>query len=357
MRDNFDDACAKASGDGQYRFSLRQLFYVLRPLVMAATGKALEYGNFEAFITDHEAKEGETPGIYRDNRGVLYQPHSGLSEDGEKPLGTLMVESYARPAWTFNKIIYIEKQGFFELLKDQKWPERHDCALITSKGFASRAAKDLIDKLVETGEPIQVFVVHDSDAAGTMIVQTLRDETKARGARQVEVINIGLDPWEAAAMNLPEEAVEWRGKKEQAVAQYVKDYDAEHGTDYEGDLGVRRTELNAMTSPEFLEWLTSKMEAHGAGKVIPPVEVMLHTAQFGIEYNLERRVRAKVMAELDIEGQVAARLTAAKALVGLPTVSLDAAAAWLERRPERTWNGYAFAVADGLTGEIDDADL
>ena len=43
--------------------------------------------------------------------------------------------------------------------------ERHDCAVMSSKGFSTRAARDLIDKLVEHDEPVEVFCAHDADAA------------------------------------------------------------------------------------------------------------------------------------------------------------------------------------------------
>ena len=81
---------------------------------MAETGKELKTENFNKIITDYEAEYGDIPDMYRDNRGALYQPHSG---EGDIAVGTLMVEGYVRPPWSFNKILYIEKQGFFETLK------------------------------------------------------------------------------------------------------------------------------------------------------------------------------------------------------------------------------------------------
>ena len=33
-----------------------------------------------------------------------------------------------------------------------------------------------------------------------MIYQTLQEATRARGARKIEIVNIGLEPWEAVAM-------------------------------------------------------------------------------------------------------------------------------------------------------------
>jgi DNA topoisomerase VI subunit A len=102
--------------------------------------------------------------MYREPRGSIYHPHTG--ED--IPLGTLTVEDYERPIWTYNKLLYVEKEGFSEALKADGWPERHDCALMSSKGFTTRAARDLVDKLAEHNEPVTIFCVHDADAYGTI---------------------------------------------------------------------------------------------------------------------------------------------------------------------------------------------
>src|SRR6516164_4483629 len=166
--DNLDESCATVSGDGEFRFNQRQLLYVLRPIVKDETGKEL--------TTEH----GEIPGMYREPRGSIYHPHRGETI----VLGTLSVENYKRPTWTFNKLLYVEKEGFSEALKDSGWPERHDCTLMSSKGFTTRAARDLVDKLAEHDEPVTIFCVHDADAFGTMIYQTFQEATKARAARK-----------------------------------------------------------------------------------------------------------------------------------------------------------------------------
>ncbi|MCC5611131.1 hypothetical protein LC612_31350, partial [Nostoc sp. CHAB 5834] len=185
IANNLTAAIAKASGDGTYRYSLRQLFYAVRPYMLQTFGKKPDYNYFAQVITDVEASNGEDlPGLYRDARGVIYHPHTG----DEIPLGTLNVEKYERPAWTFNKILYSEKEGFFTILKDAGWPERNDCALLTSKGFASRAARDVLDLIGESQEEIYFFCIHDADASGTLIYQALTEATRARGARKVHVI-------------------------------------------------------------------------------------------------------------------------------------------------------------------------
>src|SRR5262249_4486063 len=97
--------------------------YRLRPIVLEETGKELSEGNFNRIITDYEDECGKIPGMSRERRGSIYHPH--IRED--IPLGTLTVEKYERPPWTFNKLVYVEKEGFSEALKDNGWPERHDC--------------------------------------------------------------------------------------------------------------------------------------------------------------------------------------------------------------------------------------
>lgn len=100
---NMQDAIAKASGNATYRYSLRQLFYAVRPYMLEQLGKEPDYNYFAQVVTDIEAELGyDLPGLYRDARGVIYHPHTGQ----EIPLGTLHVEKYERPEWTFNKILY-----------------------------------------------------------------------------------------------------------------------------------------------------------------------------------------------------------------------------------------------------------
>lgn len=279
---NLDAAIARTSDSRKYRYSLRNLYYSVRPFVLEYYDD-LKYGTFKGIITDFEEEVGrDLPGIYRDDRGTLYHPHTGESIK----LGTREVEAYTWPEWTFNKILYIEKEGFFPLLKDSKWPEKNDCALLTSKGYATRAARDIIDLMgdstKETDEDLLFFCIHDADGPGTMIYQSLQGATKARKARTVKIINLGLEPWEGLAMGLPHETFE-RKKKGVPVADYVKHRDR-FGDDetffedydesvWEGWLQTHRYELSAMTPAQLLTWLDEKMAPY-SGKVIPPAETI-----------------------------------------------------------------------------------
>ena len=104
-----------------------------------------------------------------------------------------------------------------------------------------------------------------------MIYQTLQEATRARGARKIKIVNIGLEPWEAVAMGLEVETLAVKSDaRRKPVADYVVERDDEEGEDWDEWLQTHRVELNAMTTPELIEWLDDKMAEHGDGKLIPP---------------------------------------------------------------------------------------
>lgn len=303
------DGIAKVSTDGQHRFAQRQLFYVIRPFLARELGKEPDYDVFAGYLMDYETEHGPIPGMYRDTRGTIYHPHTGE----EIAVGTLSVEDYTRPPLTFNKLVYIEKEGLFSVLKAEQWPERHDCALITSKGHASRAAKDLIDLLVATSatgddETLEVYCIHDADAAGTMIYQALQEETRTRPGRRVKIHNLGLDPWEAVALGLAVETVTY--KKRQPVADYIKEHGGGDGVNWVGWLQTHRIELNAMDTETLLRWLDGKMADHARGKVVPPHTTIAAHLREGVRQELEATITERVIAEANIPQQVDAAFAA-----------------------------------------------
>jgi hypothetical protein len=320
------EAIAKASDNGKLRFNLRQLYYALRPYVLeeAPEGKqSLDYKYFSKWITDYEALHGEIAGMYRDPRGTLYHPHTHETIS----IGTIAVEEYRRPEWTFRNVLYVEKEGLYEVLKQVKFPERYDCALLSSKGYASRAVRDLIDMLGEDGvEDVKFFAIHDADGPGTMIYQTLTEATTAREGRTVTVHNLGLDPWEAVAMGLQVEEFEAR-KARTPVARYVErhradmdlefDPDAEMSVDQDGYewerwLQTKRVELNSMTSRQFVEWLERKFEEHGVEKVIPPEDVAADRLRAAAEGSYRANLSEQILKEAGFEDQVRAKMVEVK---------------------------------------------
>ncbi|MBW7572485.1 hypothetical protein [Caproiciproducens faecalis] len=287
---HLDGAISKASGDGTIRFSERQLYYVIRPFVMQELNKELEYDYFGTVITDHEKENENIDGMYRDCRGSLYTPHLHQTV----PMGTLTVEQYHRPEFIFNKVLYIEKEGLFEILKDVRFPERYDCALLTSKGYASRAIKDLLDLLGETDEELEVYCIHDCDAAGTMIYQTLVEETQARGKRKVNIIDFGLNPKEATEMMLPVENVEKKG----AASASSLDRESKHW------LETNRVELNAMTSPQFVTWIEEKFNQYACSKIVPQEDVLRGELKNKLTFQAKEKIQEEILQANNYENRV-----------------------------------------------------
>lgn len=334
-----EKAIAKASGNGEYRFSLRQLYYAVRPYVIRETGKEPDYTYFcRDLIGSYEAEHGDIPLMYRDERGTLYHPHCGQ----DIPIGTIAVENYQKPAWTFNKVLYIEKEGFFNVLRDKKIPEKYDLALLTSKGYASRAVKDLLDALGENSEEeITFFCIHDADAYGTIIYDTLQIETGARPGRKVKIINLGLDPEEAHAMGLEVEKVEKSGRKK-GVASYIDPL-------WERWLQNYRVELNAMSTPQFLAWLEGKIQLHDKGKVIPPERIMQESLDQSLQDKLGQRIAAELLEQHHYDDQVEQAVRQVKERCGDSQARLaETVPAELGQEPFRHWKDVVEAVSEEM---------
>ena len=167
------------------------------------------------------------------------------------------------------------------MLRQARWDERHDAFLTSAKGFTTRAARDLIDKIADTTEPVKVFSVHDGDWAGTLIQHTLQNATLARAARKIEIIDLGLQPWEGVTLGLSVEKVPTNYNKNGELRRYpVGEYvrartdQAPAGETWEEWLQHSRVELNAFTSAQLIEWLDRKMAEHSVGKLIPPDDIL-----------------------------------------------------------------------------------
>jgi hypothetical protein len=208
--------------------------------------------------------------------------------------------------------------------------------LISSKGFTTRAARDLVDKLAEHDEPVTVFCVHDADAWGTMIYQTFQHATKARGARKIQIVNLGLDPWEALALGLEVESVESEGR-DKPVADYLRDRDDRDWAEW---LQTHRVELNAMTTPAFIAWLDGKMAKYS--RLIPPSDVLEAELSKRIEAKIRAGLTERILREAGFEDQVAAAIVAVKRPPA--AVMAKGIKQLFEQAPDSEWRDHIAAI-------------
>ena len=292
-----------------FMFNTRRLVYRIRDEVMQRTGRELTQSYFDDLLTHIEAEQGDLhPLLIREARGNYSIPHFPADAI---PLGTQSVRAFLRPSWAFNKIVAIEKEDLRLMLRQAGWDKRHDAFLTSAKGFTTRAARDLIDKIADTTEPVKVFSVHDGDWAGTLIQHTLQNATLARAARKIEITDLGLHPWEGIALGLSVEKVPVSHTKNgkpmrRPVGDYVRAQTsrAPNGESWEAWLQHSRIELNAFTSAELIDWLDHKMAEHGAGKLIPPDDILIdgfgervrNRAEQAVEATIEKRTRDRIAA-------------------------------------------------------------
>jgi hypothetical protein len=303
-----DQAIAHTSSNGQFAFSLRNLFYSVRPLVARfLPGQELKYGYFSQVIGDYENEHGDIAGLLRDPRGTFQDGNTVV------PLGTTDVAAYDRPAWKFHKLLFVEKEDTARVLVQAGWDRRHDCAVMSSKGYAGRAAKDLIDKIAATGEPVIVFCLHDCDCAGGMIAETLQRATRARGARSVQIVDLGLYPWQALDMGLPVEPCRYDNM--QPVSDAVREHP---GRDWATWLQRNRIELNALRPEDLIRWLDREVKKHGPVKLIPPDDIVRN------EFAAHVRERATDTVETAIGRSIETAIATIRAEEAEATAPLEA---------------------------------
>ena len=316
------EAASRASANFTLPYSVRQLYYQVRPLIQEYTYKELNYAYFTPpLVTEYEEIYGPLQGLIYEPRGHLIEPH----RDIEVPLGTVDVAGYEIPDYEYNKILYIEKEGFRQIFDAVKLGQRYDMALMTAKGFATRAAKQLL--LSASGKDITILVAHDADISGYEIARTLESETRTTRGMYIHVIDLGLTVKEALNMGLEAEGVVIQKKPSFELLDRLSSQEKEFllGIRYGyGTWHGKRVELNAMTTDQLISWLEDKLRELGLQtKVLPPEDVVKDALEDTIDSRLADDVRHVVKQAieellgatiLDIETQVREK-------IGMPDAS------------------------------------
>jgi DNA topoisomerase VI subunit A len=251
---------------------------------MAATDdKELAYGYFsQTLLPDYIEEHGVDWNVVYDARGHFIEPHTNRRIG----CGTIEVGNYLHavkepkvvpaefadanvdiigPSAGFSAILFCEKEGFAPLFKAVNLADRYDLMIISTKGVSVTAARQLIDNMCGDHD-LPLFVLHDFDVAGFLILGTLqRDTRRYQFASAIEVIDLGLRIDDIAGLE-QEPAAATRTSTDILRGQL-----AENGaTDAEiGILLNERVELNAMTSDALIEMIERKLKDYGLEKGNP----------------------------------------------------------------------------------------
>jgi len=281
-----------ASGGGTLPAMARQIYYQARPKIMALTDdKELQYGYFsQTLLPDYIEETGVDWNVVYDARGHFEEPHTnrrigcGTIEVGNylkaaKEPGILPADFASAsvdvigPSGNFSAVLFCEKEGFGPLFRAVNLANRHDLMIISTKGVSVTAARRLIDNVCgDSGLPL--FVLHDFDVAGFMILGTLqRDTRRYQFSNNVETIDLGLRLADITGLEREPAAAT------KTSTDILRRQLAENGATAEETaiLLSERVELNAMTSDALIAMIERKLKAYGLKKVVPDDDLLEET--------------------------------------------------------------------------------
>jgi len=256
-------------------FSARDLYYATRPLVYKHSdwddGKELQYSYFsQTILTEYQERHGLIPGLWRDPRGSLHEPHTGRSIG----LGTIEVANYEFPEYTFDKILYVEKEGEWPKLQAARLAERYDMAIASTKGYPVEAVRELFARA--EGGDYQLFVFHDADIDGYNIAHVMREATRRMPHHNVDVVDIGLTVADAVDLGLDSEPFNRKKDMPWRTRRRLTQLEREYFIDLQ-----ERFELNAiLPDTRRIEYIEEQLKKNGVrGKVVPPEEELPKLAE------------------------------------------------------------------------------
>lgn len=314
------EAIEKATGGLRYLAVSRQIYYVVRSFLSSEID-GLDSAYFQKVLKDFLEENPEyQKNVIWDARGNLKEPHTRLVI----PMGGLGVERYIKQwvsdfeifgrhkenqlidtfgaANRYSAVLFLEKEGFNELLQSAGILEKYDLAIMSTKGVPNKAACDLIEQLDNQG--VKIFALHDFDLAGFTIMKTLHNGVRLANGTE-NVIELGLRYEDIGG--LQSERVMYNRTKNpkyylQAYCNATKE-ESEFlvsGSSANGWHG-QRVELNAFTSDQFIAWLENKLQAHGVKKVIPNKENLIKAYQRAVFHQKLNQEAALLQEQLENE--------------------------------------------------------
>jgi hypothetical protein len=369
------EAYLKASGQGRYVAHARQIMYAARQQILAMIhpDRALKGLNAQYFtqilvpdfLEEHAELTADWDVVF-DDRGHFREPHRQNGRECIIGLGTLAVRTYigswtgyvhetidalvlafdlktCGPVLRFHAALFVEKEGFDELLQQAQIAERFDIAVMSTKGMSNTAARRLVDELSIRG--VTIYVLHDFDKSGFAILHTLRTDTRRYRFRTTpKVIDLGLTLADVNTMALQSEPQSYRQtvdpKHDLARCGATPEEQAFLvGTERHWNASTRkwywpgqRVELNAMTSDQFVTWLENRLIQHGVEKVIPTPDVLARAYQLAVRTKAINERLAHLQNEIGSES------------ITLPDGVGDRVRAILQEAPSLSWDAAVWKM-------------
>jgi hypothetical protein len=288
-----------ASGGGRYTVPRRTLFYACREEFKNRTGRPMLWTYFSSkLLVQYMNRHPDTANwkVTADPRGTLTIPNCG--HDERIPCGTIQIDNHLRKEFRkedpfdidaeldterpsvahgqrYQAVLYIEKEGFEPLLEEARIGERFDLAIISCKGHSVVAARKYADHVCRMNGGVPLFIWHDMDKSGFEIALRLTsvsdwaeeyDLVRYRFQNEINVTDLGLRLVDAQRYGLASETCEFSGYfEDDSICTELEKAFLRSG---------RRIELNAFTTPQFLECLEEKLAERLPERLIPKDEVV-----------------------------------------------------------------------------------
>ena len=230
-------------------------------------------------------------------------------------------------------------------MKQAQIAERFDIAIMSTKGMSVTAARRLADEMCADHD-IPLLLLHDFDKAGFSIAGTLqRDTRRYEFQNAIQTIDLGLTLKDVEAMGLQSEHQFHAKGSKGALKANLRENGATEAeiefmfADFDATRSLRRVELNAMDSPQFIEFLERKLKEAGVKKIVPDKDMLAETYA-----GMERGKRLQEafeeideeLEEEDIEVPEDLQQRVEKLLKEQPALRWDAAVAEIVKAEKKT---------------------
>jgi hypothetical protein len=238
-------------------------------------------------IEDHLCKAGQKHGSFDDLANLRVRTQWPSRAGGQR----------------YQAVLYIEKEGFGPILEEAQIAERFDIAIMSCKGQSVVAARRFVDEVCAVGNNVPLLVVHDFDKYGFEISERLTtvswwaedtDRVTYQFQNEIDVRDLGLrlTDVEEYDLEINAEDCEFKGRfySDSITTPEEREF-LESG---------RRVELNAMTSPQFVEWLETKLKEHLPERLIPDDDVLAKAYRRALAAaSINRAIEEKAKAAIE----------------------------------------------------------